>query len=232
MAETIGKTLSGLRRARSLMQKDVASRLSDYGVYVSSKTIYNWEKGLAQPNADQFLALCDILGVDDVLWQFSGKHKGPYAGLNLAGRQKAREFVELLMRIEIFRDEPEEDLVPPQLIRLYDVPVSAGGGNLLDDSSCEMIKAPGYVPAAVDFALRVSGDSMEPMIRNGQIIWVKEQKTLNSGEIGVFNYYGEVYCKELVVESDVARLHSLNPAYEDIEVNEEFGFQVIGRVLA
>jgi len=232
MNESIGKTLSVLRRAKSLMQKDVASRLSGYGVNVSAKTIYNWEKGLAQPNADQFLALCDILGVDDVMWQFIGAHKGPYSGLNQAGRQKAREFIDLLMHIDIYRDEQESETDMPELIRLYDIPVSAGTGNFLDESGFELIKAPGYVPSAVDFALRVSGDSMEPMIKNGQIIWIKEQKTLESGEIGVFTYYGDVYCKELVIEGEQAHMRSLNPEYEDIEINEDFGFQVIGRVIA
>ena len=230
--KSIGKTLSVLRRAKSFMQKDVASKLSGYGVNVSSKTIYNWEKGLAQPNADQFLALCDILGVDDVMWQFSGAHKGPYAGLNQAGRKKAREFIDLLMQIDIYRDDPEEDTDMPELLRLYDIPVSAGSGNLLDESSYELIKAPVYVPAAADFALRVSGDSMEPMIRDGQIIWIKEQKTLGNGEIGVFTYDGNVYCKELVVDGEAACLRSLNPEYEDIAVNDDFGFQVIGRVIA
>jgi len=214
------------------MQKDVASRLSGYGVNVSTKTIYNWEKGLAQPNADQFLALCDILGVDDIPWRFSGVQKGPYAGLNEAGRKKAKEFTELLLHIDMFRDSPEENIEMPLMLRLYDIPVSAGGGNLLDDSSYEMIKAPRDIQDAVDFALRVSGDSMEPMIRDGQIIWVKKQETLDNGEIGVFTYYGDVYCKELVVDGDAALLRSLNPEYEDIEINQELGFQVIGRVVS
>ena len=38
---SIGTTLSGLRKSKKLMQKDVASKLSAYGFKVSSKTIYN-----------------------------------------------------------------------------------------------------------------------------------------------------------------------------------------------
>jgi len=232
MKYSIGSTLAELRRAKKLMQKDVASRMSAYGFSVGAKTIYNWEKGLAQPNAGQFLALCDVLGVDDVLWQFAGIHKGPYAGLNQAGRQKAREFIDLLFHIDMYRDDPEEYRKTPRLLRLYDTPASAGTGNFLDDSSYELIETPDHVTAAVDFALRVSGDSMEPLFQDGQIIWVKEQEALRSGDIGIFTYSGDVYCKKLIVDSGKAYLRSLNPEYEDIELKEDFGFKTIGKVVS
>ena len=241
----VGKTLAGLRRMKKFMQKDVAAKLADYGIDVSAKTIYNWEKGVAQPNARQFLALCDILEVDDVLWQFAGVRRGPYAGLNRAGRQKARELTDLLFLIDMYRDEPAKPAEPaepaeraeqveatgPRLLKLYDIPASAGQGNFLGDSDYELIEAPGYVQSNVDFALRVGGDSMEPLLQDGQIIWIREQETLSSGEIGVFIYYGEVYCKMLILEDGAAYLRSLNPRYEDIEILDGFGFRAVGKVV-
>ena len=116
MKASIGRTLAELRRTKKLMQKDVAAKLSGYGFSVSAKTIYNWEKGLAQPGIQHFLALCDILGVDDVMWQFAGIHRGPYSGLNQAGRQKAREFIDLLFHIDMYRDDPEEYIEAPRLL--------------------------------------------------------------------------------------------------------------------
>jgi len=229
---SIGNTLAELRRAKKLMQKEVAAKLSACGFSVSAKTIYNWEKGLAQPSIPIFLTLCDILGVDDVLWQFAGIHKGPYAGLNQDGRQKAREFIDLLFYIDMYRDDPDESDDTLRLLRLYDIPVSAGTGNFLDNSGYEMIEAPGYVPASASFALRVSGDSMEPLFQDGQVIWVKEQDVLGSGDIGIFIYFDDVYLKKLVIDGDKAYLRSLNPEYEDIEVKEDFGFTSIGKVVS
>ena len=227
----IGPTLAELRRDKKLTQKDVAAKLSGYGFSLSAKTVYNWEKGLAQPNAGQFLALCDILGVDDALWTFAGIQKGPYAGLNRAGRQKAREFIDLLFHVEMYREAPEERRAAPRLLRLYDVPASAGTGNFLDESGYEMIEAPSHVPAAADFALRISGDSMEPLFQDGQVIWVKEQEALNSGDIGIFVYFDEVYCKKLILDGGRAYLRSLNPGYGDVEIKEDFGFKAIGKVV-
>jgi SOS-response transcriptional repressor LexA len=214
------------------MQKDVAAKLSGFGINISAKTIHNWEKGLAMPNAQQFLALCDILGAYDVLWQFAGIHRGAYAGLNQEGRQKAREFIGLLFQIDAYRDEPGEPTDSPRLLRLYDIPVSAGAGSFLDESGYEMIKVPAYVPATANFALRVSGDSMEPMLQDGQILWVKEQETLNNGDIGIFMYSGDVYCKELVLDGSSFYLRSLNTNYGDIEILDDFGFKTIGKVVS
>jgi len=100
---SIGTTLSELRKDKRLKQKELAAKLSDYGFKVGAKTIYNWEKGLAQPSIPHFIALCDILDVDDVLWRFASIPKGPYSGLNADGRQKAREFIDLLFHIDMYK---------------------------------------------------------------------------------------------------------------------------------
>ena len=231
MEISLGARLTELRKAKNLTQKSLAERMGEHGFVVYNKTIYNWEKGLAQPSVPHFLALCDILGVDDALWTFAGLRRGPYAGLNQAGREKAREFISLLFHIDMYRDEPATRDDALRLLRLYDIPASAGTGNFLDESGYEMIEAPDYVPPDADFALRVSGDSMEPLFQDGQVIWIKEQEALGSGDIGIFTYFDDVYCKKLVADGGKAFLRSLNPAYEDIEIKEDYGFKTIGKVV-
>ena len=125
MNNSIGRTLAQLRKNKKLMQKDISAKLADYGFNVSTKTIYNWEKDVAQPNIQQFLALCEIFDVDDVLWRFSGTHTGPYAGLNQDGRVKAREFIDLLFYVDMYRDDPMEVNEAPRLYQLFNTPVSA-----------------------------------------------------------------------------------------------------------
>ena len=231
MEISLGMRLMELRKAKNLTQKALAERMGEHGFVVYNKTIYNWEKGLAQPSVPHFLALCDILGVDDALWTFAGLRRGLYAGLNQAGREKARELIDLLFHIDMYRDEPAPPGAAPRLLRLYDIPVSAGMGNFLDESGYETIEVPDYVHENADFALRVSGDSMEPLFQDGQVIWIKEQETLVSGDIGIFTYFDDVYCKKLIVDGGVARLRSLNQEYEDIEIKEDHGFKTIGKVV-
>ena len=227
MSKSIGEILAGLRKAKKYMQKDVAAKLSAHGFNVNAKTIYNWEKGISQPSIPQFLSLCDIFEVDDVLWLFSGLHKGPYAGLNQAGREKAREFIDLVFRIAEYRDDPEEPIQAPRLLRLYDLPASAGPGAFLDESTFEMIEVPAYVPSDADFALRVSGDSMEPLIQDGQIIFISKQQTLEIGDIGVFGLNGDSYVKKL----GRGELISLNPGYSPISICDFDSVHVFGKVV-
>ena len=226
----IGATLARLRKDRKLLQRNIAAKLYGYGFTVSVKTIYNWEKGISQPSIAQFLALCDILGIDDVLWQFAGKQRGPYMGLNRSGRRVAHELIDLVFQNERFRDDPaDQPAEAVRMLRLYDIPVSAGAGNFLDESGYDMIKAPDHVPAAADFALRISGDSMEPLFQDGQIIWIKPCDALDSGDIGVFVYSGEVYFKRLIIGVSGALLRSLNPKYADIPIVDGLDFRTVGK---
>ena len=57
-----------------------------------------------------------------------------------------------------------------KLLRLYDMPVSAGAGNYLDSNEYEMIEVEGTVPGSTDYAVRISGDSMMPRFVDKQII--------------------------------------------------------------
>ena len=38
--------------------------------------------------------------------------------------------------------------------------------------------------------------TMEPQFVNGQTVWVHSQERLNVGEIGIFLYEGQAYCKK------------------------------------
>ena len=49
--------------------------------------------------------------------------------------------------------------------------------------------------AEEDFGVRVSGNSMEPVYHDGQIVWVERCETLSIGQVGVFVYDGEGYLK-------------------------------------
>ena len=66
--------------------------------------------------------------------------------------------------------------------------VSAGPGEFLDDCNFQRIPFPkNSVPADADFGLFVSGDSMEPVYHDGQVVWVQKCDTLAVGQVGIIN---------------------------------------------
>ncbi|MBP3339816.1 MAG: hypothetical protein J6L69_10470 [Lachnospiraceae bacterium] len=88
-----------------------------------------------------------------------------------------------------------------------------------------------------DYALIVNGNSMHPIIKDGEYVFVKSTKELNNNDIGVFYYNGNVTCKKFFKNDVMIKLISLNPTYEDFvfylndSKNEYINFKIEGKVL-
>ena len=65
-----GDVLAKARKQKHLKQSELATLLNEHGVSVTNQAISKWETGKVVPNAIQFLALCDIYGIDDALYFF------------------------------------------------------------------------------------------------------------------------------------------------------------------
>jgi repressor LexA len=111
----------------------------------------------------------------------------------------------------------------------YDHPASAGTGQYLNDVRVERIELPVDIDA--DFVIPIKGDSMEPDYHDGDLVFIQTSVDLNDGVIGVFNYNGDAYIKQLVIDKEQAYLHSLNPAYKDMPITPETDFRIIGEVV-
>ena len=114
-------------------------------------------------------------------------------------------------------------------IRSSEYKVSAGTGFLLsDDDLSTELRVPD-TPAArkADFALRISGDSMEPIYHDGDIVLVKKADFVRIGEIGIFVVDGSGYIKKYGGD----RLISLNNAYNDIILRDGMSAHCCGLVI-
>lgn len=110
---------------------------------------------------------------------------------------------------------------------LFDVPVSAGGGEWLLDGHEYVFHEFEDAPHDADFALKVRGDSMSPNFNDGDIVFVRKCVLVEGGQIGVFYLNGEGYMKMLQGN----RLVSLNDEYAPVTVTEYDEFFVAGRVV-
>jgi len=114
---------------------------------------------------------------------------------------------------------------------VHDLPVSAGTGMFLDSDNYEMVAVESSVPLDANFGVRISGDSMEPQIHDGAIVWVKQQQSLEDGQIGIFILNSEGFCKEYRISGNDCRLVSLNKKYNDIVIQEYDECRIFGKVL-
>ncbi|HEB2195320.1 TPA: helix-turn-helix domain-containing protein [Staphylococcus aureus] len=108
--------------------------------------------------------------------------------------------------------------------------VSAGVGERLHDETLftEVVKGP--IPTH-DLALKVNGDSMEPMFKDGEIIFVEKTHNIKNGQIGIFIIEEEAYVKKVFVEDDRLTLVSLNKEYDDLHFYRNESVRLIGKVI-
>lgn len=115
-------------------------------------------------------------------------------------------------------------------ILLYDLAASAGTGEPLGDSeynTCLQIPTD-HLPQDAHFCVRISGNSMEPAYKDGDIVFVQHTEgSVREGEIGIFVLNGEGYIKRL----GDGELLSTNPAYPPIRIRDGDDLRCQGRVL-
>ena len=222
--------LRKLRADRGWSQLEVSQKLEALGCGASQKALSRWERGSTEPSIRQFLALCELYEVRDVLAVFGGRSAAET--LNALGQKRLREYLRLLEQDAEFALHPRErQSLRLRTIPLYDLPVSAGTGQFLDSSDYTLLEVDETVPLSATFAVRIRGDSMLPRFMDRQIVYVKQQQTLEHGEIGIFLLDGDAYCKMLSRENGTF-LVSPNPAYRPIPIGEFSELRILGKVVA
>lgn len=111
--------------------------------------------------------------------------------------------------------------------------VSAGTGEWLGEEYKEEVTLPASIVPnqAFDFVLRVNGNSMEPLFKDNEYIFVRKTEDIRNGQIGVFVVDGEAYLKKAYLEKDCLRLVSLNKDYEDLLFNGQNDIKLVGVVV-
>lgn len=223
-----------------LKQARIDAGLSQYDVYswlgISQSTFSSWETGKSEPSISVFLELCAKYEIDDIPQYFlnggirskrqtlDSRMLNKLADLSERGRAavyNCLEFEYSNMRLQ----------KPTQKRRLpiYMQPAAAGLGNYLGDSNYEEQEID--APENADAGIRISGDSMDPVIKDGEIVFVKFQPQLGGDQIGIFVLNGEAYCKKLEYRGGDAYLCSFNSRYSPIHIKASDDLRIIGRVL-
>lgn len=114
---------------------------------------------------------------------------------------------------------------------VYTFPAAAGIPLSAEDDY-ERVEFPcNEVPTGADFGIRIRGDSMQPTIPDGTIVFVRKQPEMQNGQIGIFMIDDGALCKRFYRRDGRIILQSDNPKYKDIEVGEYERLFIVGKVL-
>lgn len=244
----LGKKIAEARTGLGLSLSAFKGLLSEYGVDVSVPAINKWELGNSAPNAYQLLAIGQALHVEEDFSYFMSVSSRPT--LNREGMEKLSAYRDDLVASGRYKPQAAVS----KTIKYIEMPVSnlavsAGTGAFLDEGNFEMVSFPeSSIPAGAEFGIRVSGDSMEPVYHDGQIVWVQQCERMGIGEVGIFIYDGDGYIKVYDEQMPDEAEHeefmdsyggvymqpvmiSYNQKYAPRVVSPHANFQIVGRVL-
>ena len=102
----IGDVIAKRRKEAGMSQSGLADRLLKYDICIKNAAISAWEKSMNTPTAYQLLAICEILGIRDIYAEFiGGNNSNILDGLNESGRQRVKEYINLLKKSEEFTEK-------------------------------------------------------------------------------------------------------------------------------
>lgn len=211
-----------------------------------------FKKGLGGTAVDTVMRVCSLLGCD--IYSLSDSHLAAqaedraffsdYLKLSSSSRELVRMVASHQLAIEASKEAeskkpaaarelkfPVEKTLSARTIRVYTNSASAGFGEYLEDSDWEDVPLDENIPSQADFGIAIHGDSMMPKINDGDVVWVRQQDSLEPEQIGVFVLNGDALCKKLIASGGRFMLRSLNSKYKDIPITEYDSLKVIGRVI-
>lgn len=229
----VGAILKSLRENAGKKMCEVCDELAETGNEITPQSLRRYESGITgNMPASVFLNLCKMYGINnpyDLANGFVGV-SGRTEVLNAEGVMKLQAYRDDLIASGKYTEAVRHKTI---LLHLYDTPVSAGFGEIAEsDIGCEYLCNLDNCSETPDFAVRVAGNSMEPVLHDGQILLIKRSdgEAPRDNELGIFQYDGENYVKQYTSVGG-PRLVSYNPAYTDKVLNPNLEMRFIGRVV-
>ena len=111
--------------------------------------------------------------------------------------------------------------------------VAAGHGTFQEDNlHMEVRLRANDVPNEYDTIAKVAGDSMEPLIEDNDLLFIRVASQVDVNDIGIFQINGKNFVKKLKRDYDGSwYLQSLNNSYEEIHLTENDDIRTIGEVV-
>ncbi len=193
-----GNLIAAVRRERKISQLQLAKALN-----VTKQTISNYERGERRPDYEMLEAIADVLNVP--------------MGFFLTPEEQRAE-------LDALRRRDGEESVPHGLVpvTLHKIPILgnvAAGKPIYSDEPIET-----YVDSAdhkADFALVVKGDSMDPLYKDGDIVYIRSQSDVRDGQIAAVGVDDEATLKRVYHTPNGLQLLSINPAYPPMLFTEQ-----------
>lgn len=182
--------LKELREARNWTMREAASALGyKYMTYV------NYEKEERQMYPEQLIRIADFYGVsiDYLLCQDERVIRSPLDAKYNELDETSKKVVDAVLDIEREREPVVVDFAKTKVIPLFSA--AAGPGSPTSQAGFDDFEVP--ADSKAQFAVRISGDSMEPYLHDGEVVLCKKKRP-EDFEMAVIMVNGDILVKQYV----------------------------------
>lgn len=221
--------------------------LEDVGnlVGVGKSTVRKWENGMIENmGRDKIVAISKALGISPLDILGMSENDLPQSTIeaiynqlekprqvkvyNFAERQlQEQDNAPKVVQLPIIEDDKEIEILSGH--------ESAAGFAILGDDSnmTSTVMKASKVPNGADEVVEIKGNSMEPLIMNGEQVFIRHQPSVENGEIAIVAIIDDgITCKKVYYDDaeGTVTLESVNDEYEDMVFPVE-DIRIIGKVL-
>jgi repressor (phage associated) len=237
----IGNKIRELRKKHNLTLDELANNLNNRypdTMNFNKGKISKWENDKEEPRLSSVRVLADYFDVP--LDYFNGneaKILPIYNKLEEPRQEKVLNYAKEQLEeqensniISMF-DKPQED--EDYITDYVEGLVAAGHGTFQEDNlHMEVRLRANDVPNEYNTIAKVAGDSMEPLIEDNDLLFIKITSQVDINSIGIFQVNGKNFVKKLKRDYDGSwYLQSLNSGYEEIHLTENDDIRTIGEVV-
>ena len=250
MNNIIGERIKSQREKLGLIQADLAEKAN-----VSRASVVNWETGKRIPSIEDVKSLARVL--DTSLMYIMGETNDPqrYPGTLLGGNESGNPPFPLYLRRKNIDTSTQNTNSTPAFSNAKEmhsvvwipvvsdkISICAGNGNSYPDIEWETVDyfpfseqdILGYGWQGASFrVISVEGNSMEPIILDGDKVLFASDVEIETGDIAVVSWAGRLLIRGVILNRDkTITLHPANSEYSDIHIDpQEQDLYVIGKVL-
>lgn len=237
----IGSKIRELRKKNNLTLDELEKRLNakyPNTVNFNKGKLSKWENNKDEPRLGSVAILADFFGVsvdyfmDKQINNDKSKIQVIYDQLVPARQDNVMNYAENQLH------EQENNIISisddrNRIIAHVEGVVAAGLGSYQEENlHMEVNLIEDEVPDKYDTIAQVVGDSMEPLIRNDDLLFIEVTSQVEINSIGIFQINGKNFVKKLKRDYDGRwYLQSLNNNYEEIHLSENDDIRTIGEVV-
>ena len=246
---TTSERLNYIMKERGLKQVDILEKAKSfkniYNIGLGKSTLSQYVNGVQSPDQDRYYLLSLILDVSepwlmgyDVEMDRVPDEERKYEA-SLLEMFSPLSNTRKLMVFEFTRNQLEEqnaiihvDFANNDKTIVTNRRTAAGSALHVEDADARKeVVSSALIPKGADELVGVVGKSMEPLIKDGEEVYMRYQPSVENGEIAIVRIENEgVTCKRVYANNGTITLKSENEEYEDMHFDSG-QVTVLGKVL-